>query len=117
MMLLDLLIIEHLTQRVVFFIERFGYHNLDIIETADGGIEYIKENLYDYIFLGGDLGKHAGSGCDIASYLDDHKSNPNTAANIIIHSWNLMAADKMISLLPQAKYLPFNEKQFSTLEI
>ncbi len=114
---LDLLVVEHLTPRVIFFIERFGYHNLDIIETSKGGIDYLKENLYDYIFLGGNLGKDGGSGCDIAYYLDDEKSNPNTASVIIIHSWDLMAADKMIHLLPQAKYLPFDEKQLSTLSI
>jgi len=116
-LLLDLLVVEYITQRIIFFIERFGYHNLNIIETSEGGIEYLKENLYDYIFLGGELGKNAGSGCDIAYYLDDEKSNPNTASNIIIHSWNLMEVDKMIQLLPQAKYLPFSEKQLSTLVI
>lgn len=116
-LLLDILIVEYLTQRIIFFIERFGYHNLNIIETSEGGIDYLKENLYDYIFLGGELGKEAGSGCDIAFYLDDDKSNPNTDANIIIHSWDLMKVDKMIQLLSQAKYLPFSEKQLSSLEI
>jgi hypothetical protein len=115
--MLDILVVEHLTKRIVFFIERFGYHHLDLIETSEGGISYLEKNLYDYIFLGGELGKEAGSGCDIARYLDDNKSNPNTAATIIIHSWNLMVVDKMISLLPQADYLPFSEKQLSTLAI
>lgn len=117
MELLDLLVVEYLTQRVIFFIERFGYHNLNIIETSKGGIEYLKENLYDYIFLGGELGEDHGSGSDIAYYLDEEKSNPNTASKIIIHSWNLMEVDKMIHLLPQAKYVPFDEKKLSTLAI
>lgn len=117
MELQDILVVEYLTQRVIFFIERFGYHNLNIIETSKGGISYLKDNLYDYIFLGGELGKEGGSGCDVAYFLNDDQGNPNVESHIIIHSWNLMEVDKMIQLLPQAKYLPFNEKQLSTLSI
>jgi len=117
MELQDILVVEYLTQRVIFFIERFGYHNLDIIETSRGGISYLKDNLYDYIFLGGKLGKEGDSGCEVAYFLNDEQGNPNVMANIIIHSWNLMEVDKMIQLLPQAKYLPFNEKQLSALSI
>jgi len=115
--MLDLLVVEHLTQRIIFFIERFGYHNLNIIETSKGGISYLKENLYDYIFLGGELGDEGGSGCEIAEYLNEEQGNPNTESNIIIHSWNLMVADKMMHLLPQAAYLPFDEKRLSVLAI
>ena len=86
MNILDILIVEHLTNRVMFFIERFGYHNLSIIETAKGGISYIREDLYDYIFLGGYLGGNNGSGGDVASYLHEEQSNSNNESNIIIHS-------------------------------
>ena len=113
----DILIVEYLTKRIVFFIERFGYHHLDIIETAKGGISYLKNNLYDYIFLGGELGEDGGSGCDVATYLNNNQHNPNLESTIIIHSWNLLEVDRMIQLLPQAKYLPFNEKQLSALSI
>ena len=81
---LDLLIVEYLTQRVLFFIERFGHHHLDIIESSDGAIDYLDDNLYNYIFLGGDLGEDNGSGVDVAEYLVDNERNPNTFANIII---------------------------------
>lgn len=115
--LLDLLVVEYLTQRVIFFIERFGYHNLDIVESSDGAINYLDENLYDYIFIGGELGEKDDSGVNVAKYLVDHQGNPNMFANIIIHSWCVAAASKMIKLLPHAHYLPFNEKQLSTLQI
>ena len=116
--LLDLLIVEYLTQRVIFFIERFGYHHLDIIESAAGAIDYLNDNLYDYIFLGGELGdEENGSGVDVAQYLADNEGNPNLFANIVIHSWNVAEASKMVTLIPHAHYLPYNEKQLSVLNI
>jgi len=115
--LLDLLIVEYLTQRVIFFIERFGYHHLDIVESADGAKNYVDDNLYDYIFLGGDLGDENGSGTDVAEYLTSNQGNPNLFTNIIIHSWCVSEASKMVKLLPHAKYLPYNERQLSTLSI
>jgi len=115
--LLDLLIVEHLTQRVIFFIERFGYHHLDIIENVNDAISYLNDNLYDYIFLGGDLGKESGSCVDVAKYLVYNEANPNLLTNIIIHSWSVADANQMVRLLPHAQYLPYNEKQLSVLEI
>ena len=115
--MLDLLIVEYLTQRVIFFIERFGHHHLDIIESSDGAINYLDDNLYNYIFLGGELGDENGSGVEVAKYLVDNGGNPNTFADIIIHCWNVSEANQMVRLLPHATYLPYNEKQLSVLEI
>jgi len=111
--ILDILIVEHLTNRVIFFIERFGYHHLDIIENSKDAIIYLVNNLYDYIFLGGELGKDDGYGSDIAAFLAENDRNPNCNAELIIHTWNIVEADMMIKLLPQAKYLPFDESQYS----
>ena len=111
--ILDILIVEHLTNRVIFFIERFGYHHLDIIENSKDAIIYLVNNLYDYIFLGGELGKNDGYGFDIASFLAENSGNPNCNSELIIHTWNIVEADMMIKLLPQAKYLPFDESQYS----
>jgi len=113
MNILDILLIEHLTDRIIFFIERFGYHHLDITENSKDAITYLDDNLYDYIFLGGELGKNVGSGSDIAVFLADNSENPNYNAELIIHTWNIVEAGTMIELLPQARYLPFNEAQYS----
>jgi len=113
MNILDILIVEYLTNRIIFFIERFGYHHLDIIENSKDAVIYLNDSLYDYIFLGGELGKDAGCGSDIAFFLAANSENPNYGAELIIHTWDILEAGAMIKLLPQAKYLPFNESQYS----
>jgi len=111
----NILVLDHLSERVIFFIERFGHQNLDITENSNDAVRYMIDNLYDYLFLGGKLGPYGGNGCDVAEFLDHHKDNPNYGSMIIIHSWDIVSVDKMIKLLPEAKYFPFNEHRFSTL--
>lgn len=114
--MLDILIVDYLTDRITFFIERFGHHHLHIIENTEDAIVYLNDNLYDYIFLGGDLGKHGGYTSTIAEFLSQNPNNPNCNAEIIIHTWHAVEADDMIGLLPQAKYVPFSEAHFSTFD-
>lgn len=111
----NILVVDYLTDRVVFFIERFGHQNLDITESSSDAVRYIIENLYDYLFLGGELGKYGGTCVDVASFLNYHTENPNHHSHIVIHSLDIMSAGEMIKLLPEAEYIPFNESQFSTL--
>jgi len=94
--------------------ERFGRHNLHIIENSADAILYLTDYVYDYIFLSGDLGD-GGSGYDVAEFLAVEDDNPNNDAIIIIHSWNVSVVDAMLKLLPKADYLPFNEAAFSTM--
>lgn len=110
----NILIVEYLTERIVFFIERFGRHNLDIIENSHDAVMYITEKIYDYIFLTGDLGE-GGSGKEVAKFLSEEYDNPNNDSIIIIHSWNVAEVESMVKLLPQSKYMPFNEAAFSTM--
>lgn len=113
----DILVVEHIDDRIRFFIERFGHHQLDVIENTKDAIKYLSDNLYDYIFLGGNLGKDNGSCSDLAEFLADNSDNFNWNSSIIIHTWDFVEVDKMMSLLPQAKYLPYNEQELSTLNI
>lgn len=113
----DILIVESIDDRVIFFIERFGCHQLDIIENVKDAIKYLSDKLYDYIFLGGNLGKKNGCCSDIAEFLSDNTDNFNYNVFIIIHTWDFVEADKMISLLPQALYLPYSEQRFNTFKI
>ena len=114
--MLDILIVDYLTDRITFFIERFGHHHLHIIENTEDAIAYLNDNLYDCIFLGGDLGKHGGYTSTIAEFLSQNPNNPNCNAEIIIHTWHAVEAEDMIGLLPQAKYVPFSEARFSTFD-
>jgi len=114
---MDILVVEYIDSRVLFFIERFGHHKLDIADNAKLAIDYLENEIYDYIFLGGELGEGNGSGVDIATFLVGAVSNPNNYANIIIHSWNPIEALQMVDLLPKAKYEPFSEKTLSVLDL
>jgi hypothetical protein len=89
----------------------FGYHHLDIIENFEDAVDYLSNNLYDFIFLGG---KYCS---EIAKFLADNTDNSNYASSIIIHTWDLVNAEKAVYLLPQAVCLPFDEQQFSTFDI
>ena len=111
----NILVVDYLTDRVIFFIERFGHQNLDITESSNDAVRYMVDNFYDYLFLGGELGPYGGNCCDVAEFLVAHKDNPNYDSIIVIHSWDIASADKMIKLLPEAKYFPFSESRFSTL--
>ena len=113
----NLLIVDYITDRVIFFIEKFGHHNLDITENSSDAVRYLIENIYDFLFLGGELGKYGGNCIDIAEFLCDNEDNPNNDSVIIIHSWDLSSVDRMVRLLPNAKYFPFSEVGFSTLNI
>lgn len=111
----NILVVDYISDRVIFFIERFGHQNLDITETSSDAVRYIIENFYDYLFLAGELGKYGGNCIDVASFLNAHTDNPNYNSFIVIHSWDISSVGEMIRLLPEAKYVPFNENQFSTL--
>jgi len=111
----NILVVDYLTDRVIFFIERFGHQNLDITESSSDAVRYMIENFYDYLFLAGELGKYGGNCIDVAEFLVGHKDNPNYDSIIVIHSLDLASVTEMVKLLPEAKYFPFSEGQFSTL--
>jgi len=111
----NILVVDYVTDRIVFFIERFGHQNLDITENSSDAVRYMVDNIYDYLFLGGELGKYGGNCFDVADFLYKHSDNPNSESMIIIHSLDISSAGSMIKLLPAARYLPFNEASFSTI--
>lgn len=111
----NILVVEYLPERVFFFIERFGNQNLDITESSNDGVRYLIDNIYDCMFLGGELGKYGGSCFDIAEFLYSHYDNPNNNSLIVLHSWNLSEVESILKLLPTAKYLPYNEASLCTM--
>lgn len=111
----NILVVDYITDRVIFFIERFGHQNLDITESSSDAVRYITDNFYDYLFLGGELGKYGGNCIDVASFLGHHTENPNYDSFIVIHSLDIASVSSMVKLLPEAKYVPFSESKFSTM--
>jgi len=111
----NILVVDNLTDRIIFFIERFGSHNLTIIENSEDAIYYLKHNVYDYIFFGGNLNE-TGRGCaEVAIFLKDNPDNPNNNSMLIIHSWDVSIVYLILQSLPKAIYLPFTESDFTTL--
>jgi DNA-binding response OmpR family regulator len=114
---MKILILEDDTYRATFFIERFCNYDISITEKADMAIEYLENNVFDYVFLDHDLGEHNGCGADVAAYLSNNIENPNNNAVIIIHSWNMPAASAMKNKLPKSIIAPFNSAVFLSLDL
>lgn len=112
-----ILILEDDSYRVKFFIESFGQHELKITENAQAAIEYLQDDVFDYIFLDNDLGPENGEGQDVANYLFENPHNLNNQANVIIHSWNIPAVERMLFKLPSARSARFNSSQFFSLSL
>jgi len=109
---MNILILEDDLQRIRYFIERFGHHNLKITENATSAIDYLNKYVFDYIFLDNDLGQGNGSGVDVASFLYNNQNNLNNKARTIVHSWNAGATESILSKIPNAIQAPFNTEIF-----
>jgi CheY-like chemotaxis protein len=114
---MKILILEDDGGRVNTFIEKYYVHDLTIIENSYDAIDLLGQTVFDYIFLDCDLGDRNGSGLDVSAFLQLHPDNSNNQADIIIHSWNVPAAEKMLKDIPYASWVPFNTESFFEIEI
>lgn len=112
-----ILVLEDDSYRITTFIEKFCNHDLTITENAKDAIDYLKNKVFDYLFLDHDLGINNGNGTDVATYLNENPENLNNKASIIIHSWNKPATDGMLGKLYKARHVPFNTGDFFALSI
>lgn len=113
---MKIFVLEDDSYRINFFLEKFCDYDITITENAYSAIDYLKEETFGYLFLDHDLGEGNGSGQDVVDYLSKNPSNKNNLANIIVHSWNVPAAEKMVSLLPpQTTHIPFNTMVISEI--
>ena len=110
-------VLEDDSYRVNFFLDKFCDYDVIVTENAQAAIDYLKNEVFDYLFLDHDLGKENGCGLDVAIYLADNLWNENNRAAIFIHSWNRPAAENMIGVLPQANHIPFDVVFYSGLEL
>jgi len=114
---MKIFVLEDDDYRINFFIEKFCDHNVIVTENAYSAIEYLEHDEFDFIFLDHDLGEENGSGLDVAEYLNDNPDNFNNYANIVVHSWNVPAANRMLALLPNhTKHIPFDVVILSEIE-
>lgn len=113
--IVDLLLIDHMSNRALFFIERFGNHTIDIADACDIAVDMLKEKVYDIIFIGGKLS--VGHGSDVAEWLSRQSDNENNKSTIVIHSQNLIDVEFSIRALPNSIWIPFEEDTYSTLNL
>jgi hypothetical protein len=112
----DILVIDYLPERVMFFLEWIGHHNLTIVDNIDDALWAIEYNKYDYIFLGGQFLNDDYGSATIALYLDSHRTNHNyDKANIVVHSWDITEIEKVFEYLPQATFIPYDEEQLMSV--
>lgn len=116
-MSIKILVLEDNVYRSKYFIEKYGCHNLTIIESAYTAIDLLGGELFDYIFLDNDLGIGNGEGLDVARFLSDDKNNPNNNSITIIHSWNSVAVKEILNYLPNAIIVSFGSSDFYNLNI
>jgi DNA-binding LytR/AlgR family response regulator len=114
---MKILVLEDSIYRSNCFIEKYGNHDLTIIENAYTAIDFLHETVFDCIFLDNDLGDGNGEGLDVAKFLYDNSNNPNSNSTIFIHSWNSIAVNRMMSYLPNAHIVLFGSSDFYSLDL
>lgn len=114
---MDILLIDTISDRVLFFIEKFSSHQVDIADSLEVAIDYLTSKTYRYIFIGGELGKTGSSGADVARFLSENPDNPNNDAYIVAHSWNMFEVEEVIQFLPHTRFVPFDEITYGSLEL
>lgn len=105
---MKVLILEDSDERIAVFKRKLFKHQLDIVKHAYEAVKLLGNNMYDLIFLDHDLnGKQIeydkeDCGMVVAEYLRDN----NITTRVIIHSFNPIASQNMLAILPNATYQP-----------
>lgn len=102
-----ILILEDDGNRHKEFKARFlemGFHNYDIVVSANQCIEYLKSTNYDIIFFDHDLGgevyvdtRNENTGSGVARWMVENENN--FQADVIVHSFNPNGAQNIINIL------------------
>ena len=112
-----ILILEDDPIRMKIFNRKLFNHTIDHAEHAADAIDFLKANKYDLIFLDHDLGDTQinfdpeDCGMLVAQYIAAN----NIETPVIIHSFNVVAAGKMLELLTSATYAPGIWNKLNTL--
>lgn len=114
---MKILVLEDSVHRSRCFIEKYGNHDLTVIENAYTAIDFLHESVFNYIFLDNDLGTDNGEGLDVARFLYNNSNNPNNNSTIFIHSWNSVAVKRMMGYLPGAYIVLFGSSDFYNLNL
>lgn len=109
---LSILVVEDCGSRINTFIEFLGHHNLTMTDNSYDAKEYLYNNMYDVIYLDYKLGEDNGTGIEVAHFIAKLSYDPE----VIFHSWDIFAFDKLQKILPQATNVHYNTEEFYRLE-
>lgn len=114
MQIIKTLILEDKSERMLFFVERFeevkalGQYEIqyDHVEHSYECTALLQEHKYDLIFLDHDLGGeemvstgHEDCGSRVVDFLVDNPAIHQAQGQIIVHSFNRVAAPRMAQRL------------------
>jgi len=107
-----ILVLDNDRARLKLFKQKLIGNVVDCVETASEAIELLKNNIYDQVSLDHDLTEQVfqpsgpGTGFEVAQWIVDHKDRK--PKKIVIHSLNNIGAQNILSILPEADYIPGN---------
>ena len=107
-----ILVIDNEKARLKVFKQKLIGNVVDCAEKASEAIEMLKNNMYDLVSLDHDLTDQVfqpsgpGTGFEVAQWLVDHKDRK--PRRIVIHSFNIAGAQNILTILPEAEYIPGN---------
>lgn len=107
---MKILVLENSDSRLDFFLDRFGHNDLFLSESVENSIEYLKNIVFDYIFLNDD-------GLELVRFLVLNPDNENNKAVLVVHSWNVNTATNIRKIFNHVIYIPFDTSIFSTFRI
>jgi CheY-like chemotaxis protein len=98
------LIVEDNSRRQAFFLQGLAKCALTIVETAEDAIHKLKSSTWDCLFLDHDLGEEAGSGYEVAKFLEEFTEF--LPEKVYIHSANSVGVKYMQMAIPSAVVVP-----------
>ena len=108
---MKILVLDDNKDRLKQFKQKLIGHVVECAETAREAIELLEKNEpFDQIFLDHDLSgfEHQPSGkntgYEVAEWISKH--NHKRPFRIVIHSFNVQGAQNILTLLPEASYIP-----------
>lgn len=114
---MNILLVDSMSERAIFFIEKFADHHVDIADSLEVALDFLTSKVYRYIFIGGELGRTQTRGSDVAQFLAENPSNPNNESYIVAHSWDMFEVEEVRRFLPHIRCVPFDEVVYGSLEI
>ena len=100
------LLLEDSEMRIAWFKKKIN--TLKVVTSVDQFKAYFETHpMVDFVFYDHDLGEGNGTGLEAAQFMKEKFGGTSRWA--LIHSWNTVAARRMMEYLPNTPHIPFGE--------